>query len=116
MTEYISEGSGDDANGAINAIIKGNTTNYSEAKEIDYYMQPMLSKNWKVYIDGANTIDTIYQKDSSGVYYRPWYVAKYVFDHALTPGIFKFGKVERTAKAKDNSPVSKIDMTPYLFI
>lgn len=116
MTEYISEGSGDDANGAINAIIKGNTTNYSEAKEIDYYMQPMLSKNWKVYIDGANTIDTIYQKDSSGVYYRPWHVAKYVFDHALTPGIFKFGKVERTAKAKDNSPVSKIDMTPYLFI
>jgi hypothetical protein len=116
MTEYISQGSGDDANDAMNAILNGRSTGYEEAFEIDYYMQPMLSKNWKIYKDGVNLIDTIFERDSNGTYINPYKIAKYVFDNALTPGIFSFGHVKHQASVQDNAPVSKIDMTSYLYI
>lgn len=115
MTEYISEGSGDTAHDAMWNMLQGLATDYENAKEIDWYMQPMYNKNWKLCYESGKDINTLLEK-SGDTYINPYKVAKYLKDHALTPCIFRMGSVERKSKATDNSPTAKIDMDDYLFI
>lgn len=116
MTEFISEGSGEEANQAMEDMINGVATTYKEAKEVDWYIQAMNSKNWNFYLPSGKTlVDTIAEQNGEK-YINQWKIAKYVKEHALTPYIFKFGSVERKAKATDNSPTSKISMDNYLYI
>ena len=115
MTEYISEGSGDTANAAINNLVQGLPTTYDKASEIDWYIQAMTNPYWKFYIDGTNVVESL-AEISNGKYVNQWKLAKYLKEHSCIPYIFKFGSVEHQASATDNSPVSKIDMKPYLYI
>ena len=116
MTEYISEGSGDDAANAMTAMVNGNATTYEGASEIDWYIQAMTNPNWKFYYNGQHVFDELAEYDSSHRAINQWKLAKYLKQHQCIPAIFKFGSVEHKASANDNSLVSKIDMSPYLYI
>ena len=116
-TEYIAEGSGDDAYKAINKIIKNEATDWKDAKVYNHYMQLMTNPNWKLYINGTDTIDTLYEQDSNGKYINQWKVTKYLVDNQCIPALIRMGEVEiKGSQVQDNSPVSKIDMNDYLFI
>ena len=117
MTEYISEGSGDTAHDAMIDMLQGRTTTYKDAKQIDWFIQAMNSKNWKFYHNDGTTsteLDTLPEK-SGDTYINQWKMAKYLKANQCVPYIFKLGSVEQKSLS-DNSPVSKIDMTPYLFV
>lgn len=117
MTEYISEGSGDDANKAINNIVNGRPTDYKEAKEYNWYLQLKTNPNWKLYINGTDTIESIYEQNTNGEYINQWKVPKYLAEHQCTPAIISLGNVEiKGSQVQDNSPVSKIDMNNYLYV
>ena len=115
MTEYISEGNGDNAHDALVAMVNGNATTYDNAKEIDWYIQAMNNTNWKFYYDGQNVVDTLAESDGTR-YINQWKLARYLKQNQCVPCIFKMGSVEHNASATDNSIVSKISMTPYLYI
>lgn len=116
MTEYISEGSGDHAHDAMVDMLHGRVTNYKNASEIDWYIQAMKNINWNFYLPSGKTlVDTIAETDGDK-YINQWKIAKYLKEHTLTPYIFRFGCVERKAKANDNSPTSKISMDNYMYI
>lgn len=115
MTEYISEGSGDKAHDAMVNIINGNTTTYDAAKQYDWYIQAMTNPNWKFYYDGENTLETLAETED-GKFINQWKMARFLKQNSCVPYIFKFGSVEKNFDGKDNSPVSKITMTPYLYI
>lgn len=116
MTEYISEGNGDDARDALEDLVHGRATTYEHASEIDWYIQGMKSNNWNCYINGNKTpIETIAESDGTN-YINQWKMAKYLKTHPCVPYIFKMGSVEHQSSATDNSPVSNIKMSPYLYI
>ena len=115
MQEFISEGEGHNAQDAFAAMLRGEPTDYSEAKVIEWYFQVIESANWRMYINGSNLLETIYAK-SGEKYINQHAVAKYVQQHDFTPGLFRFGSIERKAEATDNSPVNKITLDPYLYI
>lgn len=116
MTEYISEGSGDHAHDAIVDMINGDSTNYEDASEIDWYIQAMHNPNWNCYINGNKTlVETIAEQDDDK-YINQWKIARYLKEHPCVPYIFNLGCVEKKAKNDSNTPTSKISMTPYLYI
>lgn len=117
MTEYISEGSGDDANNAFNAMVQGNPTSYESAKTVNWYLQVMTNPNWKLNIGNNETIDDICEKDLSGNYINQWKIPKYLRENALNSALLRVGNIEKDGgDLSDNSPVSKIDMSDYLCI
>lgn len=116
MTEYISEGSGDNAHDALVAMVNGNPTTYEDASEVDWYIQAMNNPYWKCYINGNKTlVETLAETDGTK-YINQWKIAKYLKEHPCVPYIFKLGSVEHQSRATDNSPTSRITMTPYLYI
>lgn len=116
MTEYISEGSGDHAHDALVDMIHGEPTEYEDASMVDWYIQAMHNSNWNCYINGNKTLlETIAETDGDK-YINQWKIAKYLKEHPCVPYIFNLGSVEKKARNDDNSPVSKISMTPYLYI
>jgi len=115
LSEFISEGSGDHAHDAMIDMVNGNSTTYGGASEIDWYLQAMYPKNWKLFYDGTNTVDTLVEK-SSGRAINQWKLPQYLRQNTCVPMIFSMGSVERQTSANDNSPTSKIDMSTYLFI
>lgn len=115
MTEFISEGSGDDAHDAMVAMVQGNPTTYDGAKEIDWYIQAMNNPNWKCLLDGQNIVETIVESDGNA-YINQWKIAKYLKQNQCVPYIFRMGNVEHKASATDNTVVAKIQMSNYLYI
>lgn len=117
MTEYISEGSGDDANDSFNDMVKDRSSSYDAASKIEWFLQVMDNNNWKLYLDNGTTeVSTIYEKDTNGVYINQHKVPRYLLQHQLTPAIFRMGSVERKTQTDDNSPINKIDTKDYLYI
>lgn len=115
MTEYISEGSGDNANTAFNNIVKGNTTNYADSKIVNWYMQVMTNPNWKLNTDNG-VIDDLFESDSNG-YINQWKIPKYLKENSCTPALLRMGSVEiKGGATNDNSPISKVDLKDYLYI
>ena len=120
MTEYISEGSGEHANRSFNDMVKNQVRpsydDYKDYKTVDWFIQAMINKNWKFYYDGVNVVDSLAEQ-SNGRYINQWKLAKYLKQNSCVPHIFNFGSVEHKGGAvTDNSPISKVDMKPYLFI
>lgn len=117
MTEYISEGSGNNANSAFNKIVKGQSDSYKNCKVVNWFVQSKSNPNWKFNIGNGQTIEDIAERDSSGNYINQWKLPKYLKDNALTPAIFSFGSYEiKGGEVSDNSPISKVDMKDYLCI
>ena len=109
MTEYISEGEGDRAITAFNHIVRGEKSDYNNYKIIDWYMQCMSNKNWKFRDWNGNMTEA----QSGNTQYE---VPKNVMHNPLSCGIFKFGSVDMDVNKKDNSPINKLTMTPYMYI
>lgn len=116
-TEYISEGSGDDANNAFNAMVHDQNTQYENAKTVDWYLQYVEQPKWNFYINGYNTISTLLETDLTGNYINQWKIPKYLKEHQCIPSIFRMGSVEHKGGAvKDNEPVSQLDMKDFIYI
>ena len=117
MTEYISEGSGDDAHDAMIDMLNHRTSNYKEASKTDWYLQVMKNPNWNMYLNNSatETVDTICETDGNK-YINQWKVSKYLKEHQLTPCILRLGNVKQDIKVTDNSPINKLDMKNYLYI
>lgn len=121
LTEFIAEIDKDDhrdnACDALNAMVKGNSTTYDKAKAFDWYMQVMTNPLWKLHKPGGGYIEDLCEQDSDGVYINQWKIPKYLREHSCTPAIISTGSYEiQKGTITDNSPVSKIDMTNYLYI
>ena len=96
-------------------------TDKYESTTTDWYIRPMINNNWLLHPYWSATgaygdSKDLYQQDANGVYWKPWDVAKRVYDNRLTPCIFQMGSVERNAKQADNSPIGKVSMTNYFYI
>ena len=111
MTEYISEGSGDNANDAFNNMVKGKPTKYEKAGTFDWYLQNLYHPNWKL-----KESDKIYSKNEQGEYIEQQNTARYLKEHSLTPAMFRIGNIKKQENATDNRIVSKIPMSDYLYI
>ena len=111
MTEYISEGSGDDANNAFNNMVKGKPTGYKKAGTYDWYLQNMHHPHWKL-----KDADKMYSKNEQGEYIEQQKTATYLKEHSLTPAMFRLGNIKKQENATDNRIVSKIPMSDYLYI
>lgn len=115
MTEYISEGSGNHANSAFNNIVKDVADDYKDCKVVQWFTQVMTNPNWKLYTNNG-TIEDLYETDN-GTYINQWKIPKYLKDNSCTPALLRFGNYEiKGGEVTDNSPISKVDMTDYLYI
>lgn len=108
-TEFISEGNGETAWEAFNAMVTGNATNYESAKQVDWYAQIMKSTAWNLWRNNSQKMDSLYNGYQTDV-------LKYLEQNHITPLLVSMGKVEKQIDITDNSPVSKIDMSKYLVI
>lgn len=116
MTEYISEGSGNHSNSAFNNIVRGQSDSYDKCKTVDWFLQFMTNKNWKMYYNSTNTVDELAEK-SGNEYVNQWKLPKYLKSNSCVPSIFRMGNVEHQGgPTTDNSPISKVDMNDYLYI
>lgn len=117
MVEYISEGDGEKANDAFNALVKGNVFDYNAFKTVNWFVQVMQNPNWKLNIGSGQTIDDLCEQNSDGTYINQWKIPKYLRQNSCTPAIMRFGSYEVDGgEVRDNSVVNKIDMTDYLCI
>lgn len=119
MTEYISEGEGNSAYNAFKNMVLGNSTDYEQAKKIDWYLQVVDNPSWKIDTFNGSTIQqTLPTTCPSGVSWKNQYlVPKYLKENSLSPCIFRMGSIEQNyGGTKDNSPKSKLDMSNYLYI
>ena len=115
MTEYSSNGDGNSAWDAFMAGIRGQETTYEGYEEIDWFIQIMESKNWKLKLLDKQPLTSIYEKENDE-FINQYKVPQYVFDNSLTPCLMSMGSIKKQAKATDNSVVNKIDMNKYLVI
>lgn len=112
LTEYSSDGEGRTASNAFYAMTHGKDTNYDGAVITDWYLQVKNNPNWTFPEAGTgeNLIDKYCQNNAN----------QQVLPNRMPLGpcaaIVALGKVENKMDHKDNSPVSKIDMTDYLVV
>lgn len=111
MTEYIADTKEDFD---IIARKKNENTTDDNTKIVDWYIQPLYNKNWKLNIPNS-TIDSLVEHDANGESINAWKLLQYGKKNQLIPLLLKFGKVENKPTT-DNSPVNKIDMKSYLYI
>ena len=119
MTEYISEGEGNSAYKAFKNMVLGNSTDYEQAKKIDWYLQVVDNPSWKIDTFNGSTIqETLPSTCPTNEPWRNQYlVPKYLKENSLSPCIFRMGSIEQNyGGTKDNSPKSKLDMSNYLYI
>ncbi len=111
MTEYSSDGEGNTAIDAFDAMIHGNETTYSGGRITDWYVQVMDNAQW-VFPDGnGKSLVEKYCSDGTGQQDLPNCLAR-----QSAACIVALGKVEKSTDGKDNSPTSKIAMTNYLAV
>ena len=117
LTEIISEGEGDRAYNAFIAMMNGQPSTWKESKTVDWYAQVMTNPNWKFKISDERTIESLVETNSDGEAVNQWAIPKYLKDNQIMPSIIRMGKVEtKGGSITDNSPISNISTTDYLFI
>lgn len=112
MTEIISEGQGLSAYEAFYYMTHGAVTNFEGAVTTDWYLRVRNNSDWifPEALTGKNLISE-YCRNNTNQQLLPNQLYR-------SPGaaIVSFGKIEKKADLKDNSPVSKIDMEDYLAV
>lgn len=124
MREYISPHSSHlDYVRAFAAMVRedGTAIEYDDAKYVDYYMWFKNNPRWIMHTDNGtgDIMDVINGSTTTyndGHYINQWAIAKNVHDNRLRPAIIAMGNAEYKARVKDDSPVSKLPMTDYIFI
>ena len=111
LTEYSSDGEGVRAIEAFDAMVHGQPTTYEDGCVTDWYVQVMDNSEWSFPTTGSGNLVEELCRDGRNQHVLPNRLAK-------EPGaaIIALGKVERKTDGKDNSPVSKVDMTNYLVV
>lgn len=111
MTEYSSDGEGNKAIDAFDAMTHGRETDFEGGRITDWYMQVMNNPEWSFPDRGSGSLMEKYCQDNTNQQALPNQLAK-------QPGaaILSFGKVERQTDGKDNAPVSKVEMTNCLVV
>lgn len=111
MTEYSSDGEGERAIDAFDAITHGNPTDYDNAKTTDWFIQVMGNAQWSFPRRGKGDLMELYCSDN-----RNQQVLPNILGTDPGTAIVALGKVERKSAGTDNSPVSKVSMTNYLVV
>ena len=111
MTEYSSDGEGERAIKAFDAMIHGTETSYDGGCVTDWYVQVMDNGQWTFPDKGTGNLIEEYCADNRNQQNLP-----NVFPDQPAAAIIAFGKVEKSTDGKDNSPTSKVDMTNYLVV
>lgn len=115
MTEYISEGEGQSAIAGFYCMMANASTDYEAAKKVDWYMQSVQAKNWKLYSHSASAYtDTLVETDENGKCINQYKDSERLRNNLCEPAIMSFGSISYSPQSND--VVSKIDMTPYLCI
>ena len=111
LTEYSSDGEGSKAIDAFDAMTHGRETDYEDGLITDWYMQVMNNAEWSFPDMGKGNLMEKYSQENKNQEALPNVLCS-------QPGaaIIAFGKVERKTDGKDNSPVSKVEMTNCLFM
>lgn len=111
LTEYSSDGEGVRAIEAFDAMLHGQPTTYEDGCVTDWYVQVMDNGEWSFPTTGGGNLVEELCRDGRDQHALPNRLAQ-------EPGaaIIALGKVERKTDGKDNSPVSKVDMTNYLVV
>ncbi len=111
LTEYSSDGEGVRAIEAFDAMLQGQPTSYEDGCVTDWYVQVMDNGEWSFPTTGSGNLVEELCRDGRDQHVLPNRLAK-------EPGaaIIALGKVERKTDGKDNSPVSKVEMTNYLVV
>lgn len=111
LTEYSSDGEGVRAIEAFDAMLHGQPTTYEDGCVTDWYVQVMDNGEWSFPTTGGGNLVEELCRDGRNQHALPNRLAK-------EPGaaIIALGKVERKTDGKDNSPVSKVEMTNYLVV
>lgn len=111
LTEYSSDGEGVRAIEAFDAMLHGQPTTYEDGCVTDWYVQVMDNGEWSFPTTGGGNLVDELCRDGRDQHALPNRLAQ-------EPGaaIIALGKVERKTDGKDNSPVSKVNMTNYLVV
>lgn len=111
MTEYSSDGEGERAIKAFDAMTHGGETTYDGGCVTDWYVQVMNNTHWLFPNMGHGNLMEEYCSDGKNQHALPNALPK-------QPGaaILAFGKVEKKTDGKDNSLTSKVEMTNYLVV
>lgn len=111
LTEYSSDGEGVRAIEAFDAMVHGQPTTYEDGCVTDWYVQVMDNSEWSFPTTGGGNLVEELCRDGRDQHALPNRLAQ-------EPGaaIIALGKVERKTDGKDNSPVSKVEMTNYLVV
>ena len=116
MQELISEGNGSRALSAFKQMTLGYQANYDGAKKVNWYLQWLQPKNWKLYTSDGE-VSTLYEKDTNGVYMNQYKISERLKGHPIEPAILSMGNVEYPQGViKDDAPITKINMSNYLYI
>ena len=111
LTEYSSDGEGNKAIDAFDAMTHGRETDYDGGRITDWYMQVMDNAEWTFPDKGKGSLMATYGEGNANQERLP-----NVLSGQPGAAIIAFGKVERKTDGKDNSPVSKVEMTNCLFL
>ncbi len=111
MTEYSSDGEGQRAIEAFDAMIHGQETTYDGGRVTDWYVQVMANSRWTFPDKGTGDLIEEYCSDGRNQQALP-----NAFAAQPAAAIVALGKVEKSTDGKDNSPTSKVDMTNYLVV
>ncbi len=113
LTEYSSDGNGQTAFRAFEAMVRGNTTTYGAGFFRDWYYRIMQNKQWIFPKNGDTSVDIVdyFCKDGKNQHALPDWLGK-------NPGasIIAIGSVKTETAHNDNSPTSKVNMTNYLVV
>ncbi len=113
LTEYSSDGNGQTAFRAFEAMVRGNTTTYGAGFFRDWYYRIMQNKQWIFPKNGDTSVDIVdyFCKDGKNQHTLPDWLGK-------NPGasIIAIGSVKTETAHNDNSPTSKVNMTNYLVV
>lgn len=115
MTEYMSDGEGNDAINGFCDLVKNGTTDYEAASITNWYMQVKRNPGWKFYHKGNDIYEMLTEKDSNGEYINQWKFAKYLRDNKFASCLISLGSSKKQTP-KDDSPVTSISMSDYLVI
>lgn len=111
MTEYSSDGEGSRALNAFDAMTHGQETSYSGGCVTDWYVQMMNNSQWLFPKSGGANLMEEYCSEGRNQHILPNWLAK-----NQGAAIIALGKVEKKTDGKDNSPISKVEMTNYLVV
>ena len=115
MTEYMSDGEGNDAlNGFVDLVTTG-TTDYVAGGVTNWYMQIKRNPGWKFYHQGVDLYEKLTEKDSNGEYINQWKFAKYLRENKFASCLISLGSSKKQT-LKDDTPITSINMSDYLVI